>query len=109
MVIYHRCESTGTDQNHTVWVLHFIKSKIIVGGKNNAVPGTCFEDTWGQSRSYSSYLFLTSVADRVSGQNHAVAAFYSWGNEWHLVCIGTRAGLDAEAGKKSFATAGIKL
>jgi hypothetical protein len=59
---------------------------------------------------YSSYSFLTSALDGVSGQRHAPAAIYSrertpdthWIGGW----VGLRPSLDTEAREKSFASAG---
>jgi hypothetical protein len=50
---------------------------------------------------YSSYLFLTSVLDEVSGQRHAPAALYPPGKDpgthWRGGWVGPRAGLYIEA------------
>jgi hypothetical protein len=59
-------------------------------------------------RKYSSYSFLTSSVDGVSGQSHALAAFYPleitpvihWIGGW----VDLRAGLDTEARGKPFAS-----
>jgi hypothetical protein len=61
-------------------------------------------------RRYSSYSFLTSALDRVSGQRYASAAVYPGkmapGTHWIGGWVGPRAGLDTEARGKIFESAG---
>jgi hypothetical protein len=62
----------------------------------------------------SSYSFLTSALDRVSGQRHALAATSPRGKDpgthWTGGWIGLRAGLDTEArGKNHFPLPRIEL
>jgi hypothetical protein len=55
-------------------------------------------------RRYSSYSYLTSALDGVSGQHHAPAALYPRGKNPGTHCtggwVGPRAGLDAETRRK---------
>jgi hypothetical protein len=52
-------------------------------------------------RKYSSYSFLTSTLDGMSGKNHVLAMLYpqEWtpGTHWIGYWVGLRAGLDTEA------------
>jgi hypothetical protein len=81
----------------------------ISGNKSKAVSLHAMVAPGGERR-YSSYSFLTTTLDGVSGQRHAPAALcpgemtpdthYTGG--W----VGLRAGLDTEIRRKSFAPAG---
>jgi hypothetical protein len=72
-------------------------------------PATRHGGAWGQRR-YSSYSFLTSALDGVSGQRHAPAALFPGertpGTHWTGLWVGPRAGLDTEAGRKILCPAG---
>jgi hypothetical protein len=62
---------------HPSQLLHFVALII----KN--CPATRHGGTWGERR-YSSYSYLTSALDGVSGQRHAPAALYPLGkNPWY--------------------------
>jgi hypothetical protein len=65
-----------------------------------------------RERRYSSYSFLTSALDGVSGQRHGPAAIYPPGKEagthWTGSWVCLRAGLDKDARKKSLPLLGIK-
>jgi hypothetical protein len=57
-----------------------------------------------RERNYSSYSFLTSALDGVSGQRHGPAALYPGervpDTHWTGVWVGLRAGLNTEAREK---------
>jgi hypothetical protein len=64
-------------------------------------------------RKYSFYSLLTSALDGVSGEHHAMAAFYPQertpGSHWISGWVGPRAGLDTEArGKIILPLSGIE-
>jgi hypothetical protein len=65
--------------------------------KKQSSPATRHGGAWGERR-YSSYSFLTSALDGVSGQRHAPAALYPRikdpGTHWTGGWVGLRAGLD---------------
>jgi hypothetical protein len=65
-------------------------------------------------RKYSSYSFLASAVDGVSGQRYALAALYTWkripDTHWTGGLVGLRAVLDTEArGKILLPLLGIEL
>jgi hypothetical protein len=62
-------------------------------------PATLHGGAWGE-RIYSSYSFLTSALDGVSGQRHAPAALCSHGIHCTKGFVGPRAGLDTEVREK---------
>jgi hypothetical protein len=72
--------------------------------KSKADPATCHGGVLGERR-YSAYSFLASALDGVSGQRHAPAVLYPWerihGTHWMRGWVGPRAGLDAEARRKT--------
>jgi hypothetical protein len=73
--------------------------KIWIPGVSKAVPLlTCRRQ---RRRKYSSYSFLNSAPDGVSGQHHDTAAIYRWGKDpdihWTGGWVGLRAGLYTEA------------
>jgi hypothetical protein len=67
--------------------------------KVKAVP-LCHAGAKGK-RKYSSYSFLTSILDGVSGQHHALATLYPWERALSTQCtggwVGLTAGLDTVA------------
>jgi hypothetical protein len=63
--------------------------------KSKSSPATRHGGAWGESK-YSSYSFLTSELDGVSGQRHAPAALYPRGKDPRIQRIE----------EKSFASAG---
>jgi hypothetical protein len=69
------------------------------GGSNQSSPATRHRGAWGERR-YSSYSFMTSALDGVSGQLHAPAALCPRERTPSTHCtggwVGLRAGLDTE-------------
>jgi hypothetical protein len=77
--------------------------------KKESSPATRHDGSW-EERRHSSYSFLTSALDGVSGQRHASAAICAGERTPGTHCtggwVGLRAGLDTE--EKSFALPGIE-
>jgi hypothetical protein len=62
--------------------------RILQNKKKAYSPATCRGGAWGE-RMYSSYSFLTSAVDGVSGQRHAPAALCHRGKDPRYPCRGS--------------------
>jgi hypothetical protein len=96
---------TETGRNNNFWstLIKVLDENILIKVFLKSCPTTRHAGAWGERR-YSSYSFLTSALDGVSGQRHAPAAFYPGERTPGTHCtgywVGPRAGLDTEVRRK---------
>jgi hypothetical protein len=73
--------------------------------QKQSIPATRHGGAWGERR-FSSYSFLTSALERMSGQRHALAALYPWGKNPQYPLYRRLGGPQSRSGHRGSASAG---